>query len=108
MYIPLLMTILLSTFSEQSNHLNTQNQKIDNAIFSNDRYRVTAETRNPYGKNYWVDLIVEAYVSSGYSSISSVKYDDGNGLKTLSYSKEYGYDNTYSVYIDYQKYYFKF
>ena len=67
------------------------------------KYRVTAQTENSYGQNYWVDLILEVD-NSNY--IYGVYYNDGTGLKELSYSKVYGYDNKYQVYINYEYYYF--
>ena len=73
-----------------------------------EKYRVTARTRNSYGENYWVDLVVEGSVSSLGSSIYSVYYDDGYGLKSVSYMTDFTYDNTYYVYINGKQFYFKF
>jgi hypothetical protein len=73
-----------------------------------EKYRVTARTRNSYGENYWVDLVVEGQVSSLGNTIYRVYYNDGYGLKSLTYMMEYGYDNTYYVYLDGNNYYFEF
>lgn len=73
-----------------------------------EKYRVTARTRNSYGDNYWVDLIVEGNVSHYGNSIYRVYYDDGYGLKMTNYSIDYGYEDSYYVIIDYKTYYFRF
>ncbi len=72
------------------------------------KYRVTAQTEKSYGQNYWVDVIVEASSSAYGNYIYRVYYNDGTGLKELSYSKVYGYENKYLVYVNYEAYYFTF
>jgi hypothetical protein len=73
-----------------------------------DQFRVTAETKNPYGKNYWVDLIIEGTNQYGTKVIYGVYYNDGYGLKKLSYYQDYQYKGTYYVMINSQYYYFTF
>ena len=72
------------------------------------KYRVTAQTEMSYGQNYWVDLIVEANSSSYSNYIRGVYYNDGTGLRYVSHSKVYGYENKYQVTIDWKTYYFNF
>ena len=69
------------------------------------KYRVTAQTENSYGQNYWVDLIIDV---DYHDYISSVYYNDGTGLKRVTSSKVYGYENKYQVTIDWKTYYFTF
>ena len=95
-------------FSKANEPVKHDSTNISEPKVSGEKYRVTAETRNLYGKNYWVDLIVEGYISYGIKSIYGVYYDDGFGLKKVSYYTDYEYENTYYVYIESTKYYFKF
>ena len=47
----------------------------ETTIFSTaDKYRVTAQTNNEYGKNYWIDIVVEATVASYGTTIHGVFY----------------------------------
>lgn len=96
------------TISKANAPIKHYSTNISEPKVSGEKYRVTAETRNLYGKNYWVDIIVEGYIGYGISTIYGVYYDDGFGLKKISYSKDYEYENTYYIYIESTKYYFKF
>ena len=107
--------IFLSFLSFDSNNVRANNclpnETVDpniNECTSYEKYRVTAKTRNSYGENYWIDLVVEGSVSSLGSSIYGVYYDDGYGLKSVSYMTDFTYDNTYYVYINGKQFYFKF
>jgi hypothetical protein len=95
-------------FSKANEPVKQDSIQISEPKVSGDKYRVTAETRNLYGKNYWVDLVVEGSIIYGTRTIYGVYYDDGFGLKRISHSKDYEYENTYYVYIESTKYYFKF
>ena len=103
--------ILLSSFTDNnavsiSKLKKTENNLSEKSVY--ERYRVTAKTRNTYGTNYWVDLIIEGSVASWGNRIIKVFYDDGYGLKSISHSKDFTYENTYYVRIDGRTYYFTF
>ena len=107
--------IFLSFLSFDSNNVCANNclpnETVDlnnNECTSYEKYRVTARTRNSYGENYWVDLVVEGSVSSLGSSIYNVYYNNGYGLKSITYMRDLTYNNTYYVYLDGDKYYFEF
>ena len=107
--LKLILGILLLLFGSYAISSNVIfKTTFNNEISSGDKYRVTAQTRNPYGQNYWIDLIVEGYVGPSGNSITAVYYNDGYGLKSVSYGIDYEYENSYYVMIDYKTYYFTF
>jgi hypothetical protein len=93
-------TTLLSSFNFKAD------DKVEGTI--REKYRVTATTKNSYGKNEWIDLIIEADVTSYSKYIYDVYYDDGYGLKRLSKYVDYNYENTYYVLINSKQFYFTF
>jgi hypothetical protein len=100
-------------FLSSYNSVSTDNRNINivketKIVKTGEKYRVTAKTRNKYGQNYWVDLIVDGNVTSYSSSIYAVYYDDGYGLKQVTYYSDYEYKNSYYVFIDGNSYYFTF
>jgi len=103
--------LLASTLFVFGNNSKTIEQKVKSNsinVNSSDRYRVTAQTRNIVGDNYWIDLIVEGSTLYGTNTIYGVYYNDGYGLKKISYSTDFEYENSYYVYINSRSYYFTF
>lgn len=73
--------------------------------YSQDFYRVTAETNNLYGQNFWCDLTVEATVMySGPAFVHNVYYHN----EPVIFNRVYGERELYSVWINYETYYFRF
>lgn len=104
-----ILMISLGSFTKSPKIKFESNKANFELLQVNEKYRVTAQTRNAYGTNYWIDIIVEGYIKDWGKKINSVYYDDGYGLKKVSYYKDYEYEDSYYIIIDYTtKYYFKF
>lgn len=103
-----LVSSALLVFGNNSKTFDTKGKPSGIEVNLGDKYRVTAQTRNAYGDNYWIDLIVEGSTLYGTSSIYGVYYNDGYGLKQITYYIDYEYENSYYVYIDTRQYYFTF
>jgi len=108
-----LLTIALSlfnlnNFAHSESTCTDEPTTVSKTSKTGDKFRVTAETRKQYGKNYWIDLTIDGTNQFGISSIYGVYYNDGYGIKKVSHQKDYNYENTYYVTIDYEKYYFTF
>ena len=103
-----LVSSALLVFGNNSKTFETKRKPNGIEVNSGDKYRVTAQTRNAYGQNYWIDLVDEGSTLYGSNSIYGVYYNDGYGLKQISYYVDYEYENSYWVSIDSRTYYFTF
>ena len=86
----------------------TQAAKKAEISTSYSKYAVTGYTRNRYGTNYSISLMIEGSSNGYFSTITAVYYNDGYSWQKTYCSSVFNEENNYSVNIDFKTYYFTF